>query len=120
VVQDAAVLEPAAEQLRQYFAGQRQGFDLPLAWDTFSEFQAQVLRLVAAVPYGQLTTYAELAKQVGGLEKARAVGRANATNPLPIVIPCHRVLGADGKLHGYAGGLETKAALLRLEGSWLL
>ena len=120
VAEDPAALEPAAAQLRQYFAHQRQQFNLPLAWDIFTPFQAQVLRLVTAVPYGQHTTYAELAKQVGGPEKARAVGRANATNPLPILIPCHRVLGADGRLHGYAGGLETKATLLRLEGSWLL
>jgi methylated-DNA-[protein]-cysteine S-methyltransferase len=80
------------------------------------------LRAVHAIPYGRLSTYGEIAAQIGNPKSVRAVGRANATNPIPIVIPCHRVIGSDGKLHGYGapGGLETKAWLLRMEGSWLL
>jgi len=85
-------------------------------------FQRAALARVCAVPYGRTSTYGTIADELGQPGAVRAVGRANATNPLPIIIPCHRILGADGKLHGYGarGGLETKAWLLRLEGSWLL
>lgn len=112
----------AAEQLRDYLNGQRRVFDLSLDWSLTTPFQQQVLRLVNEVAYGHTTTYGRVAEQLGRPSAVRAVGRANATNPLPVVIPCHRVLGADGRLHGYSapGGLETKAWLLRLEGSWLI
>ena len=91
-------------------------------WSVLTPFQAEVLQAVYTIPYGRLLTYKDIAEQIGKPGAVRAVGRANATNPMPIIIPCHRVLGADGKLHGYSapGGLETKAWLLRLEGSWLL
>jgi methylated-DNA-[protein]-cysteine S-methyltransferase len=114
----------AAEALRQldaYFAGHLRAFDLPIDWDTMRPFQQQVLRLAAAIPHGQVRTYGELAIALGGAGHARAVGRALATNPIGIVLPCHRVIGADGGLHGFsaAGGLATKAWLLRLEGHTL-
>ncbi len=112
----------ANRQLAEYFSGKRREFDLPIDWSVMSPFQAEALQLVRAVPYGRLTTYGDIAKQLGKPGASRAVGRANAANPIPIVIPCHRVLGSDGKLHGYGGpgGLESKAWLLRLEGSWLI
>ena len=110
------------QQLSAYFNQERKVFDLPLDWSVLSRFQETALRAVYAIPYGQLLTYRDVAVQIGRPTAVRAVGRANATNPMPIIIPCHRVLGSDGKLHGYSapGGLETKAWLLRLEGSWLL
>ncbi len=113
-------IAPVRQQLNEYFARQRTQFDLPLRWDLLTSFQQKVLPLVYAIPYGQTRTYGDLATELGNIGQARAVGRANATNPIPIILPCHRVLGRDGQLHGYGGGLENKATLLRLEGSWLL
>lgn len=112
----------ALAQLAEYLRGERRDFDLPIDWSIMKPFQRTALELVCAVPYGRTTTYGAIAQALGRPGAMRAVGQANATNPLPIIIPCHRVLGADGKLHGYGarGGLETKAWLLRLEGSWLL
>jgi methylated-DNA-[protein]-cysteine S-methyltransferase len=119
---ESAVIHETTSQLEQYFRGEPFEFDLPVDWDVMPSFQQDVLKLVNAIPYGRTTSYGNIARQFGKPGAMRAVGRANATNPIPIVIPCHRVLGADGKLHGYGapGGLETKAWLLRLEGSWLL
>ena len=116
------VVAAALAQLAAYLRGERRDFDLPLDWSTMTPFQRAALARVCAVPYGQTSTYGTIADELGQPGAVRAVGRANATNPLPIIIPCHRILGADGKLHGYGarGGLETKAWLLRLEGSWLL
>lgn len=116
------VVVAALEQLAAYLRGELRDFDLPLDWSTMKPFQRAALERVCAVPYGRTSTYGTIADELGQPGAVRAVGRANATNPLPIVIPCHRILGADGKLHGYGarGGLETKAWLLRLEGSWLL
>jgi O-6-methylguanine DNA methyltransferase len=110
------------EQIEQYLAGERRSFDFAVNWSVLTPFQHEVLRMVMAIPFGQTRSYGEIAQALGKPGAMRAVGRANATNPMPLVIPCHRVLGADGRLHGYSapGGLETKAALLRLEGSWLL
>ncbi len=87
-------------------------------WSVLTPFQQKVLQATLAIPYGQTRTYAEIAQQVGKPRAARAVGRAEATNPMPVVIPCHRVIGSDGKLHGYGAGegLPTKAWLLELEG----
>ncbi|HEX6385746.1 MAG TPA: methylated-DNA--[protein]-cysteine S-methyltransferase [Anaerolineae bacterium] len=109
-------------QIGEYLRKERSEFDIPVDWSVLTPFQAEVLRAVYTIPYGRLLTYKDVAEQIGKPKAVRAVGRANATNPMPLVIPCHRVLGADGKLHGYSapGGLETKAWLLRLEGSWLL
>lgn len=119
---ESAVLQEAISQLRAYFRGELTDFNLPIDWSAMPTFQQEALRLVNAIPYGRTTNYGAIARQLGKPGAMRAVGRANATNPIPIVIPCHRVLGSDGKLHGYGapGGLETKAQLLRLEGSWLI
>lgn len=116
------ILNQALAQLYEYLRGTLRVFDLPIDWSIMKPFQRQTLELVCEVPYGQTSTYQAIADQLGKPEAARAVGRANATNPMPIVIPCHRILGSDGKLHGYGarGGVETKAWLLRLEGSRLL
>lgn len=109
-------------QLQEYFAGERQVFDVAIDWSVMTPFQQAALKQVYALEYGRITTYGDIAKILGKPNASRAVGRANATNPMPIIVPCHRVLGSDGKLHGYGGpgGLETKAWLLRLEGSWLM
>ncbi len=109
----------AANQLREYLSGKRKRFSIQIDWSLLRPFQREVLLATFAIPYGQTTTYGELAQQLGRLRSARAVGRAEATNPMPIVIPCHRVLGADGKLRGYGGGLDIKKWLLRLEGAVL-
>ena len=109
-------------QLSEYFAGERTRFDVPIDWSVMTPFQIEALQKVYEVEYGRTLTYGDVAKQLDKPGASRAVGRANATNPMPIIVPCHRVLGSDGKLHGYGGpgGLETKAWLLRLEGSWLI
>jgi methylated-DNA-[protein]-cysteine S-methyltransferase len=118
VLDDPGSAAGAARQIEAYLAGERRDFDLPIDWSGMSPFRVQALRRVLAVPYGQVTTYGEIARQLGRPRASRAVGRANAANPLPLVIPCHRVVGSDGKLHGYgaSGGLSTKAWLLELEG----
>ncbi|HEY7770771.1 methylated-DNA--[protein]-cysteine S-methyltransferase [Longimicrobium sp.] len=105
---------PVAAQVREYFAGERSEFDLPLA-PAGSAFQQQVWRELRGIGFGETAGYGELASRLGRAGSARAVGRANATNPIPIVIPCHRVVGADGSLTGYAGGLLAKRLLLALE-----
>ena len=103
-------------QLDEYFAGDRQEFDLPLA-PAGTPFQRQVWEALASIPYGEVTSYAALADRLGRPGSARAVGAANGANPLAIVVPCHRVVGADGTLTGYAGGLDAKRTLLTLEAS---
>lgn len=110
------------EQLEAYLAGRLRTFHLPICWDMMKPFQRATLENVCAVPYGETTAYQAVADRMGKPGSVRAVGQANATNPIPIIIPCHRVLGSDGKLHGYGarGGVETKAWLLRLEGAWLI
>lgn len=114
--QDASPLLDAAEaQLREYFAGARRTFDLPLA-PHGTAFQRRVWAALRAIPYGETRTYGELAAAIDSPNASRAVGMANHRNPLPIVIPCHRVIGANGTLTGYAGGLEVKRRLLALEG----
>jgi methylated-DNA-[protein]-cysteine S-methyltransferase len=110
-------LFPAADQFSEYFDGRRWDFDLPLDLRPLTEFHRRVLAAVRAVPYGQTRTYVRVAAGLSKPGAARAVGRANATNPLPIVIPCHRLVGADGSLRGYGapGGIKTKAWLLAFE-----
>ena len=110
------VLEAAAAQLREYFAGERTAFDLPLALDG-TPFQQEVWRALADIPYGETVSYGEQAKRLGRPDAVRAVGAANGRNPIAIVLPCHRVIGADGSLTGFGGGLETKRRLLDLEQS---
>ena len=105
----------AIGQLEAYFARRRRAFDLPLAPEG-SEFQRSVWRALRAIPYGQTISYGELARRVGNPRAARAVGLANGANPLPIVVPCHRVIGANGALTGFGGGLAIKRTLLALEG----
>jgi methylated-DNA-[protein]-cysteine S-methyltransferase len=115
--QDTGKAREVARQLSEYLEGKRRSFDFLIDWEVLKPFQRQVLQATFAIPYGVTATYGEIAARVGKPRAARAVGRAEATNPMPLVIPCHRVLGSDGKLHGYgaAGGLATKAWLLQLE-----
>ena len=108
------LLERAQGQILEYFDGRRQEFDLPLAF-VGTDFQKKVWMALTTIPYGQTVTYGALAQAVGCPGGARAVGMANHCNPLPILVPCHRVVGSGGKLTGYAGGLEMKKALLDLE-----
>ena len=110
-----SLLREASSQLRAYFAGERQCFDLPLA-AAGTEFQQEVWSALAAIPFGETRSYAEIAGQLGRPSASRAVGAANGRNPLSIVVPCHRVVGADGSLTGYAGGLAAKRWLLAHEG----
>ena len=107
-------LADACEQLREYFSGDRQVFDLPLKLNG-TEFQVSVLKALQEIPYGQTTSYGEIARRIGRPKAVRAVGAANGRNPIPIVVPCHRVIGSTGDLTGFGGGLDTKEALLRLE-----
>ncbi|HZB68433.1 MAG TPA: methylated-DNA--[protein]-cysteine S-methyltransferase, partial [Ornithinibacter sp.] len=110
-----ALLRRAHDQLTEYFAGERRTFDLPLR-PRGTDFQRRVWDVLATVPWGTTTTYGALAARLGlPPGAARAVGAANGANPIPVVLPCHRVIGSDGTLTGYAGGLERKALLLRLE-----
>jgi methylated-DNA-[protein]-cysteine S-methyltransferase len=106
-------------ELDEYFEGRRTEFDLPLDVSRVPEFQRVVLHELALVPYGEVTTYGALAARVGKPRAARAVGGAMNRNPIPIVLPCHRVIGASGSLTGYGGGLDRKRALLKLEGAQL-
>ncbi len=110
-----AVLEKTAAQLQQYFAGERRHFELPLA-PGGTDFQQGVWNQLRAIPFGELRTYRDVAVSVGNLKAVRAVGVANGRNPIPIVVPCHRVVGSNGKLTGFAGGLNVKRKLLALEG----
>jgi methylated-DNA-[protein]-cysteine S-methyltransferase len=111
---DPGALAAAREQLEQYFAGERRAFDLALA-PRGTPFQRAVWDAVAAIPYGETRTYTGLAAHLRRPRAARAVGAANGRNPLAVVVPCHRVLGRDGALTGYAGGLDAKRRLLDLE-----
>lgn len=110
------LLQRTATQLAQYFAGQRRQFELPLRLDTGTAFQNAVWQALLGVAAGSTITYGALAKQLGKPAAVRAVGAAVARNPISIIVPCHRVLGSDGSLTGYAGGLQRKRALLQLEG----
>ncbi|MGW2425102.1 methylated-DNA--[protein]-cysteine S-methyltransferase [Streptomyces sp. NPDC001709] len=114
---DSLLLTEAIRQLRAYFAGERHDFDLPLDWSLISGFNRQVLReLATGVPYGTVVGYGDLAGRVGQPGGAQAVGAAMGANPLPVVVPCHRVVESDGGIGGFGGGLETKRQLLALEG----
>jgi methylated-DNA-[protein]-cysteine S-methyltransferase len=111
------MIQPYAKEMTEYLKGKCRDFTIPIDWSTLKPFQLKALKAVYAIPYGKTQTYADIAAQIGHPNAYRAVGRANATNPMPLVIPCHRVIGTDGKLHGYGGGngLPTKEWLLKME-----
>jgi methylated-DNA-[protein]-cysteine S-methyltransferase len=112
--QDESRFTEVVRQLRAYFAGELEDFDLPLA-PKGTPFQQKVWSELCNIPYGETISYGELARRIGNPNASRAVGLANGSNPIPIIIPCHRVIGANGKLTGYGGGLEIKEKLLALE-----
>lgn len=116
---DPAALAAIIAQLREYFAGERVVFDLPLDMAQMRPFQRQVLRQALTIPAGTMWTYGQLARAIGKPKASRAVGTALGSNPIPLIIPCHRVIGSDGKLHGYGTGegLPTKRWLLQFEGA---
>ena len=111
---ESPVLDQAERELREYFARQRRAFDVPLA-PRGTPFQMRVWNEVRTIPYGQTRAYIDVARALGNEKACRAVGRANNRNPLPVFVPCHRVVGRDGSLVGYAGGLAAKQWLLHLE-----
>lgn len=117
IVIDQSKTAAALQEISEYLHGERELFEIPIDWSVLTPFQERALHATYDIPYGQVATYGEIARQLGNPRAARAVGRAEATNPMPLVIPCHRVIGADGALHGYGAGegLETKAWLLELE-----
>ena len=119
VLRSPAPIDDTRRELDEYFDGKRRAFDLPLDLTLVADFNRIVLRQLARVPYGEVVTYGELAARAARPRAARAVGTVMNRNPLPIVLPCHRVIGANGKLVGYGGGLDRKEALLRLEGALL-
>ena len=119
VLEAPAALDPVRRQLDEYFAGRRRGFDVPLDWTLASGFTRLVLQATAAIPYGALRTYRDVANEAGNPRATRAAGNALGSNPLPIVVPCHRVIRTGGRLGGYTGGLHRKEFLLRLEGAAL-
>jgi methylated-DNA-[protein]-cysteine S-methyltransferase len=119
VLRSAKPIDAARRELDEYFAGDRRRFDVPVDVALLADFNRRVLGELARVPYGEVVTYGELAARAARPRAARAVGTVMNRNPLPIVLPCHRVIGANGKLVGYAGGLERKEQLLRLEGALL-
>jgi O-6-methylguanine DNA methyltransferase len=114
-----ARVHTAAVQLNEYLRGRRRTFTLMIDWTVLRPFQQAVLQATHEIPYGETRTYKEIAERIGRPRAARAVGRAEATNPMPLVLPCHRVIGVDGKLHGYGlgEGVRTKEWLLKLEGA---
>ena len=108
------ILLETQKQLNEYFAGQRQVFDLPLDFEG-TEFQQKVWQALLTIPFGETRSYKQIAKQIGNVKAVRAVGAANGKNPISIIAPCHRVVGVNGKLVGFAGGLENKGILLKIE-----
>jgi methylated-DNA-[protein]-cysteine S-methyltransferase len=120
VLEAPARLDGVRRQLDEYFAGRRHQFDVPLDWSLSHGFRRTVLHKLVEVPYGHTVSYKELAQLAGNPKASRATGSAMATNPIPLVVPCHRVLRSGGQLGGYGGGLDAKVWLLRLEGHPLL
>jgi len=110
-----AELNEAVRQLGEYLAGRRRRFDLPIDNSIGTRFQRQVWKVCRQIPYGRMTSYGAIARRIGRPRAARAVGRALGANPIPLVIPCHRVVGANGKLTGFSAGLQWKRRLLALE-----
>lgn len=117
VVEAPAQLDEVRRELEEYFERERREFDLPIDWRLSSGFRSKVLHDIARIPYGETATYAEMAARAGSPNAYRAAGSACGSNPIPVVVPCHRVLATGGGLGGYGGGLEVKEYLLRLEGA---
>lgn len=117
IVEAPAALDEVRRELEQYFSGQRRAFELPLDWSLVGPFGRRVLRVTSQIPYGGVLSYAEVASDAGSPRGFRAAGNALGANPIPIVVPCHRVLRSGGSLGGYGGGLERKRWLLELEGA---
>ncbi len=111
-----ATLSDALDQLDEYFKRKRKQFDLPLDFSGATKFQRRIFERLAGIPYGRIVSYGDIADEMGEPGAARAVGQAVGANPLPIVVPCHRVVRSDGRLGGYSGGLQRKVALLAVEG----
>jgi methylated-DNA-[protein]-cysteine S-methyltransferase len=109
-------LDDVRRELDEYFEGRRRDFDLPIDWSLATEFTRRILQATAAIPFGQTSTYGKVAARAGNPKASRAAGRALGSNPIPIVVPCHRVVGTNGQLTGYTGGLHRKVALLQIEG----
>jgi methylated-DNA-[protein]-cysteine S-methyltransferase len=116
VLEAAAPLDEARRELDLYFEGRLTNFDLPLDWQLSKDFRRRALRAIARIPYGQTRSYTQIASSAGNERAVRAAGTACGTNPIPVVVPCHRVLRSSGGLGGYGGGLPMKEELLRLEG----
>jgi methylated-DNA-[protein]-cysteine S-methyltransferase len=117
VLEAPARLDPVRRELEEYFEGKRLDFDIPLDWSLTKGFTRRVLRATAKVPYGQVSTYRQVATKAGNERAVRAAGNALGANPIPIVVPCHRILRTGGSLGGYGGGVPRKEFLLRLEGA---
>jgi methylated-DNA-[protein]-cysteine S-methyltransferase len=116
ILENPARLDDVRRELDEYFDGKRTTFDLPIDWALYSDFGRRVLQATAAIPFGQTATYGDVAREAGNAKASRAAGRALGANAIPIIVPCHRVIGTSGKLTGYTGGMHRKEALLRLEG----
>ncbi len=119
VLEAPARLDPVRRELDEYFEGRRERFDVPIDWSHLAGFTREVLRATANIGFGEVSTYAGVAAEAGSPRAVRAAGNALGANPMPVVVPCHRVLRTGGKLGGYTGGLEKKEYLLRLEGRLL-
>jgi methylated-DNA-[protein]-cysteine S-methyltransferase len=119
IVPNQKKIAPYVKELREYLSGKRTAFTIPIDWSPFTPFQREALQAVFRIPYGETRTYIDIAREIDRPHAYRAVGAANAMNPMPIIVPCHRLIGVDGKLHGYGGGdgLPTKEWLLKLEGA---
>jgi len=117
VLEAPARLDPVRRELEEYFEGKRLDFDIPLDWSLTKGFTRRVLRATAKVPYGEVSTYRQVATKAGNERAVRAAGNALGANPIPIVVPCHRILRTGGSLGGYGGGVPRKEFLLRLEGA---
>jgi methylated-DNA-[protein]-cysteine S-methyltransferase len=119
VLEAPARLDPVRRELDEYFEGRRESFDVPIDWSHLAGFTREVLRATARIGFGEVSTYAGVAAEAGSPRAVRAAGNALGANPMPVVVPCHRVLRTGGTLGGYTGGLEKKEFLLRLEGALL-